>query len=250
MLSSSVAIVTGVARGIGQATAVKLAQHGAKVACVDVISCDETLSLIKDGGKAESFTCDIASPSEIKDLVLNVEKKMQQPANLLVNCAGVTRDGWLWKQSEEDWDTVLNINLKGPFLLTQSVSKRILAYQKEKNTILNGSIVNISSIIGKVGNLGQPNYAASKSGLIGLTKSSAKDLAKSRIRVNAILPGFIETPMSEAVPDKVLGKFKEMIPLGHFGEPGDIAETAAFLCSPNSKYITGASIEVTGGLYM
>ena len=250
MLSSSVAIVTGAARGIGQATAVKLARHGAKVACVDVIPCDETLALIGCESSANGFTCNVASSSELVELVANVEQNMLQPTNLLVNCAGITRDGWLWKQSESDWEAVMDINLKGPFLLTQHVAKRMMLYQKENNCNLNGSIVNISSIIGKVGNLGQSNYAASKAGLVGLTKSTAKDLAQSNIRVNAILPGFIETPMSEAVPEKVLEKFKEIIPLGHFGKPDDIAETVAFLCSPKSKYITGAAIEVTGGLYM
>jgi 17beta-estradiol 17-dehydrogenase/3alpha(17beta)-hydroxysteroid dehydrogenase (NAD+) len=292
MLSRSVAIVTGAASGIGQATAVLFARHGARVACVDLAPCTETLAQIArnvvaardtatdatadadaDTSQAAAFRCNISDAVAVRALVADVEATLHAPCDLLVNCAGITRDGWLWKTSESDWDAVLNTNLKGPFLLTQAVSARLLQLQSaaavgspssrtssssassssssaSSSSGGTGSVVNISSIIGKVGNMGQCNYAASKAGLVGFTKSAAKDLARSGIRVNAVLPGFIETPMSAAVPEKVLHKVRDSIPMQRLGQPEDIAEAALYLCSSRAKYVTGAVLEVTGGLYM
>jgi len=253
MLAGRVAIVTGAARGIGQATARLFAEHGAKVALVDLGPCDETIDLIKSrvsDSETQSHSCDIADPSQIESLVQNVEAAFGTPCDTLVNCAGITRDGFLWKQTEEHWDAVLNTNLKGPFLLTQAVARRLLQEQADGQPPIEGAVVNISSIIGKVGNLGQTNYAASKAGLIGFTKSAAKDLARGGIRVNAILPGFIETPMSAAVPEKVMVQVRKQIPVGELGTSDDIAEAALFLASNKAKYVTGATLEVTGGLYM
>lgn len=252
LLNGTVALCTGAARGLGRSTALLLAKHGAQVACVDMEPPLKTVDDIRGrGGGAESFVFDVTDVSAVSQLVHDVEDTFETPTSVLVNCAGITRDGFSWKMSEKDWDDVLSTNLKAPFMLSQAVSKRMLVHQQEHgNTPLYGSIVNISSIIGKVGNMGQANYAASKAGLVGLTKSMAKDLAKSNIRVNAVLPGFIETPMSAAVPEKVLTKFKQQIPLGEIGKPGDIAEAVLFLASSRSKYITGACLEVTGGLYM
>lgn len=248
----SVALVTGAARGLGAAIAIQLAKSGARVACVDRLPCDDTTRVIDSlNCVSKSFSCDITDAQLIADLVTKIETEFGgSPTNILVNCAGITRDNLLWKTTEMDWDDVLLTNLKAPYMLTQAVTKRMLKYQKERDVFLHGSVVNISSIVGKVGNMGQTNYAAAKAGLIGFTKAAAKDLAKSQIRVNCILPGFITTPMSLAVPEKILEKFRQEIPLGRMGEPEDIAEAVLFLSSMRSKYITGATLEVTGGLYM
>jgi 17beta-estradiol 17-dehydrogenase / 3alpha(17beta)-hydroxysteroid dehydrogenase (NAD+) / 3-oxoacyl-[acyl-carrier protein] reductase alpha subunit len=249
MLKNSVAIVTGAASGIGRATAAALAARGARVAAVDLNPC------AADVPCEASFECNVAKPGAATQLLLDVETQFGEKPTVLVNSAGITRDGWLWKLPEEDWDAVLDVNLKAPFLLTQAFARCYMENGASAGGTGAGrgggggaAVINISSIIAKVGNMGQSNYAASKAGLIGLTKSSAKDLAQSGIRVNAILPGFIETPMALAVPNKVLDSFKSQIPLGQLGKPEDIAEAAVFLAE--AEYITGATLEVTGGLYM
>ena len=253
MLSGRVALVTGAAQGIGRACAELLASNGAYVACVDLSSSKDTINTI-GASNGKEYIVDISKKENVDVLINDITTKAQNniPPTICINAAGITRDGWLWKMSEKDYDDVLTTNLKAPFLLTQAVSKNIIQH-KNTNTFNHqeqASIINISSIIGKVGNLGQANYAASKAGLIGLTKSSAKDLARHGIRVNAILPGFITTPMALAVPEKILEKTRQQIPLGELGESRDIAEAALYLSGSQSKYVTGSVLEVTGGLYM
>jgi 17beta-estradiol 17-dehydrogenase/3alpha(17beta)-hydroxysteroid dehydrogenase (NAD+) len=261
MLAGRTALVTGSARGIGAACVRLLAANGANVGCVDMSSSMDTITSVRQDAATTApllseYMVDITNKENVTDLVAQVTTDMGAAPTLLVNCAGITRDGWLWKMEEDDYDMVLNTNLKAPFLLTQAVAKRIISESKlggsssgEPRTDV-GSIVNISSIIGKVGNLGQTNYSAAKAGLIGMTKASAKDLARYGIRVNAILPGFIQTPMAAAVPEKILEKTRQQIPMGYLGEPSDIAEGVLYFCERRSKYVTGSVLEITGGLYM
>lgn len=250
LLQGRTAIVTGAARGIGRAIAEKLAfEGGANVAMVDV----EEISLCNESSTMRSYTYDVQSVQAIKNCLDEISEDHEGALpSILVNCAGITRDAFIWKMSEKSYDDVMNINMKAPFFLTREFSRRLLVEKSDHHHYREevGSIVNISSIIGKVGNMGQTNYASSKGGLIAFTKACAQDLAQSRIRVNAILPGFIETPMAQAVPKKIIESMKRKIPMGYLGEPDDVAESALFLASPKSKYITGACLEVTGGLYM
>jgi 17beta-estradiol 17-dehydrogenase / 3alpha(17beta)-hydroxysteroid dehydrogenase (NAD+) / 3-oxoacyl-[acyl-carrier protein] reductase alpha subunit len=172
------------------------------------------------------------------------------PTSLLFNCAGITKDGWLLSMDEKAWDDVMNVNLKGTFLMTQGFAKQWVGTSMSRSSDEQGSIINISSMVGKTGNLGQANYAASKAGVVGFTKTAAKELASKQIRVNAILPGFITTPMTAAVPDKVIAKMLTAIPAERMGDPEDIANVALFLASNRSSYMTGEAIEVAGGLWM
>lgn len=250
-LIGKAAIVTGAASGIGRAVALKLSSEGANVACVDMTSSSETLKRMKNEGL--DIVCDVTNAERTTRLIADAEKGFDgKIPNILVNCAGITRDAFLWKQTESSWDDVQNVNLRAPFILTRAMSRRLLENDRRNESrgsekVL-GSVVNVSSIIGKVGNMGQTNYAASKGGLISFTKAAAQDLARAGIRVNAILPGFIRTPMAEAVPEKILAETTKKIPLGYLGDPDDIASAALFLTT--QSYITGACLEVTGGLYM
>jgi len=259
MFTGRTALVTGSAGGIGRAVVEILVKNGAHVACVDLTSSAATIKSITDNGITSSlmteYQVDITSKSSVTDLVSQIKTDTGTSTSLLINCAGITRDGWLWKMDETDYDAVLNTNLKAPFLLTQAVAKQFisekkLGQQSSQQSSTGGSIVNISSIIGKVGNLGQTNYAAAKAGMIGMTKASAKDLAIHGIRVNTILPGFIQTPMAQAVPEKILEKTRQQIPMGFLGDPEDIAEGVLYLCGRSGKYVTGSVLEITGGLYM
>ena len=256
MFAGRTALVTGSAGGIGRAVVEILAQNGAHVACVDLSSSAATIKSIADNSGISTslmteYQVDITSKSSVTDLVSQITTDTGTSTSLLINCAGITKDGWLWKMEECDYDAVLNTNLKAPFLLTQAVAKQLISEKKlGQQSSTGGSIVNISSIIGKVGNLGQTNYAAAKAGMIGMTKASAKDLAIHGIRVNTILPGFIETPMAQAVPEKILEKTRQQIPMGHLGDPEDIAEGVLYLCGRSGKYVTGSVLEITGGLYM
>ena len=240
------AIVTGAARGIGRAIAEKLAfEGGANVAMVDV----EEISLSEESSTTmKSYICDVKNVEEIPKLLDKISEDHEGTLpSVLINCAGITRDAFLWKMSEENYDDVMNVNMKAPFFLTREFSRRLLLVDKSSDQHEElGSIVNISSIIGKVGNMGQTNYAASKGGLIAFTKACAQDLARSRIRVNAILPGFIETPMAAAVPEKIIESMKRKIPMGHLGEPEDIASPFCFLCHQNQN-TSQARLEVAVG---
>ncbi|XP_078605056.1 estradiol 17-beta-dehydrogenase 8-like [Branchiostoma floridae x Branchiostoma japonicum] len=248
-LVGRLALVTGGGSGIGRAVCQALAAQGSKVAVVDIneAPANETLqSLSCDQGLQHlAFGCDVSSTQSVSRLLTDVTQRFSCAPCITVNCAGITKDEFLLKMDNRMFDQVIKVNLKGTFLITQAVGRAMV-----EGKIQNGSIINMASIVGKVGNLGQCNYAASKAGVEGLTRTSAKELAKFGIRCNAVLPGFIETPMTDAVPQKVLDKFRDVIPMGRLGKPTDIADVCVFLASEESSYITGASIEVTGGLNM
>merc|ERR1712142_379627 len=273
VLSGRLALVTGGGRGIGRAVCHVLVRDNAKVVVTDlsIDSCQETLENLRPDDH-HAIAGDVSSKESVSDCFKQILDKYKRAPDIVVNSAGITKDGFLLRMKEEDFDQVIDVNLKGTFLVTQTAA----SLMKEQQ--LPGSIVNIASIVGKTGNIGQANYTASKAGVIGFTKTAAKELGRFGIRVNVILPGFIKTPMTDVVPDKVKlmvqfqiplskskkGKKGEVTeedswkrrlaeklvgrPLGDFGEPDDIAETAAFLASQRAKYMTGAIIDVNGGL--
>ena len=243
--SGNVALITGAGQGIGRDLALKFAENGADIAVCDVQEdkVSETAALCAAKGvKANSYVCDVRDFASVTDTMNKVLDNFNK-IDILINNAGVTRDGLLMKMSEQDWDFVLSVNLKGSFNFTKAVSRIMMKQRK-------GAIVNIASIIGIIGNVGQANYSASKAGVIGLTKTSAKELAKRNIRVNAVAPGFIKTAMTERIPEDIAGKMKEQIPLGYFGEPANVADAVMFLASEYSSYITGQVLVVDGGMVM
>lgn len=245
ILENKTALVTGAARGIGQAIAKKLAAEGADMILCDLKAewLDETASAVKElGRKVLCVSADVSKSDEVTAAVKQAIDEFGK-IDILVNNAGITKDTLMMRMSEEDWDAVIAINLKGTFLLTKAVSRFMM---KQRS----GAIVNIASIIGLIGNAGQCNYAASKAGVIALTKSTAKELAARNIRVNAIAPGFIESKMTEVLPEEVSNKMLEAIPMKRFGKPEDIAKVAVFLASENSGYITGQTLTVSGGMVM
>ncbi|XP_038209163.1 estradiol 17-beta-dehydrogenase 8-like [Zerene cesonia] len=250
LVAGRLALVTGAGSGIGRAACQVLAREGATVIAADR-NYDAALETIKahtalaSGSSAIGDHCavevDISDSKSIKNLVQALSKQFKVPPSIVVNSAGITRDNWMLKLSEEDYDSVLNVNLKGSFLIMQEFAKLMT------EASLPGSIVNISSIVGKYGNMGQANYSASKAGLIGMTKTAAKELGKFNIRVNVILPGFVNTPIIDTVPEKVKESLLKMSALGRLGEPEEIAEVIMFLSSDKSSFVTGAAIDVTGG---
>lgn len=244
MLSGKVALVTGGARGIGREIALAFGKNGATVIVNYNGSKDkaeELVSLIEEqGGKATAIQCDVSDNEACKEMIDQILKEFGR-VDILVNNAGVTRDNLIMRMSEEDYDLVLNTNLKGAFHTIRHLSRSFL---KQRS----GKIINISSITGIMGNPGQANYAASKAGLIGLTKSVAKELGSRGICVNAIAPGFIETDMTNALGEEVRAAYEKQIPLGRLGKPQDIAELALFLAGSGSDYITGQVISVNGGM--
>lgn len=240
------ALVTGASGGIGHAIAVKLAKEGVQVA-IHFNGNEQKALHIKDeiesfGGSAEVFKCNIADFSECEGLVKEVKKTFGS-IDILVNNAGITRDGLVARMSEADFDDVINTNLKGAFALIRH-SARMMMKQRY------GRIINISSVSGVMGNAGQANYCASKAGIIGLTKSVARELSKRNITCNAVAPGFIKTEMTDVLDDAVKDAMKNQIPLGRIGEPEDIANAVAFLASDNASYITGQTLVVDGGMVM
>ena len=245
-LDDQVAIVTGAGRGIGHAIAVRLAKEGARVASVSrsEANAERTANEINAirAEAAKSYAVDIADHTAVQQTSAQILKDFGR-VNILVNNAGVTRDGLSMRMSIDDWDTVMDTNLKGAFSFTQAVMRSMI---KQRS----GRIINISSISGLTGNAGQANYAASKAGLIGLTKSLARELASRGITVNAIAPGFIVTDMTGVLSDKVREAILNKIPLGKFGEGEDIAAAVAFLAAPEAKYITGQVLTVDGGMVM
>ncbi len=242
-LKGQVAVVTGGARGIGLAIAEKLAGAGARVAVLDV---DEEGARAAARGLSgeghQGFMGDVTRGGEIQEVFKAVESEMG-PTGVLVNNAGITRDNLLLRMSEEDWDQVLAVNLKGAFNATKAVARGMMKRR-------GGSIVNIASVIGRMGNAGQANYAASKAGLIGLTKSVAREFASRGVRCNAIAPGFIQTEMTAQLSDEVVEGLKGQIPMGTLGEPSDVAELVCFLAGPGAAYITGQVVGVDGGMVM
>ena len=247
VLSGKVALITGSARGIGKAIALELAHHGANIVVNDILpksEIDKTLEEIKKSGNmAIGVKADITVFDEVDRMVKEIINRFGK-IDILVNNAGITRDALLIRMKEEDWDTVIRINLKGTFNCSKSVAKYMM---KQKTT---DKIVNISSVIGLVGNIGQVNYAASKAGIIGLTKSMAKELASRNINVNAIAPGFINTDMTKKLPEKVRENLQQQIPLKRLGTVEDIAKVVYFLVSDAANYITGQVINVDGGMVM
>ena len=245
LLIDKVAMVTGGARGIGREIALALAGEGAKVCICDVD--DQKLEQVTKeieaaGREALGVKVDVTDLSQVQEMVQKVLDKFSK-IDILINNAGITRDNLLLRMREEQWDSVLNVNLKGTFNCTKAVSKPMM---KQKG----GKIVNIASVIGLMGNAGQSNYAASKGGVISFTKSVAKELASRGINVNAIAPGFIKTDMTAKIPQNLQEEMLRMIPLSRFGEPRDVADLALFLVSDRSRYITGHVIQVDGGMVM
>lgn len=234
-----IALVTGGSRGIGRSIAERLTKEGAKVWIADIN--EELLQEAASEIGAFSIKMDVTSEEEVK---AGVKKILEEDGriDLLVNNAGITRDGLLMRMKLSDWEAVLKVNLTGAFLVTREVIRGMIRQRS-------GAIVNIASVVGEMGNAGQANYSASKAGLIGFTKSVAKEVASRNVRVNAVAPGFVVTPMTEKLPDKVKEEYFKAIPLGRFSTPEEIASVVAFLLSDDASYITGEVIRVNGGLY-
>ena len=244
-LTDKVAIVTGASRGIGEAIAKQLSGCGAKIILIarnsdQLVAVKETI--ISNGGIAESIAGDVSNLDSISEIVANTIDKWGR-IDILVNNAGIARDNIIMRMKEDDWDSVMNINLKGCFNGIKSVARPMI-----KNKA--GRIINITSVIGQIGNAGQSNYAASKAGIMGLTKSMAKELGSRNITVNAVAPGYITTDMTNELNDEVKEQLKSSIPLGRLGTPNDVANLVCFLASDEAGYITGQTFNVDGGMVM
>jgi 3-oxoacyl-[acyl-carrier protein] reductase len=244
-LSGKVALVTGGAQGIGKAIALLLAKNGADLVISDINleKAQETADEIQGmGRKSLAIQVNVA---DLKDVERMIETIVEQfgKIDILVNNAGITRDRLILRMTEEDWDAVLDVNLKGTFNCTKAAIRHM---SKQKS----GKIVNIASVSGEMGNPGQANYSASKAGVIGFTKTIAREFAARGINVNAIAPGYIQTPMTDAIPEKAKEALKQMIPMERLGQPEDVAQAVYFLVSKHSSYITGQVLNVNGGIYM
>jgi 3-oxoacyl-[acyl-carrier protein] reductase len=240
----SVALITGASRGIGRVIAENMAKAGYDIAICysgNESAAQETISICKKYGvQAMYVKADVSNADDVANMFSEV-KSLLGPVNVLVNNAGITKDGLLLRMTEEDFEKVVDINLKGAFLCTKAAIKDMLKAKK-------GSIINITSIVGVTGNAGQANYSASKAGLIGFTKSVAKEYGSKGITVNAVAPGFIQTAMTDNLPEEVKSAYLKQIPLGRFGTPEDVASVVEFLASEKAAYVTGQVIEVTGGM--
>lgn len=245
-LIGKTAVVTGGARGLGRAVALKLAKMGANLVLCDIESSDaldQTCNEFKAAGyNVATARGDVRNENDVNDFMAVAVEKFGG-LDILINNAGITKDNLMIRMSEKDWDDVLDINLKGAFLCTRSAAKIMM---KKRS----GVIVNIASVAGVTGNAGQANYSSSKAGLIGLTKTTAKELSSRGIRCNAVAPGVIKSKMTDVLPDKVKEAYMANIPLGRFGTPEDVAEVVGFLVSDSSSYVTGQVINIDGGLVM
>ncbi|WP_433749649.1 3-oxoacyl-[acyl-carrier-protein] reductase [Falsibacillus pallidus] len=245
-LSGKTALVTGGSRGIGREIALELAREGANVAvnyAGSEAKANEVVDEIKAMGReAIAIQCNVADSEQVQDMVKQTISAFGS-LDILINNAGITRDNLIMRMKDDEWDDVINTNLKGVFLCTKAVTRQMM---KQRS----GRIINISSIVGVMGNAGQANYVAAKSGVIGLTKTTAKELASRGITVNAIAPGFISSDMTDKLPEEVKSEMFKAIPLARFGEPQDIAKVAVFLASESSRYITGQTLNVDGGMVM
>ena len=242
-LANKVTIVTGASKGIGKAIATTFAEAGAHGVCVSRTKDDLNIlqkDISSNGGSASIYSCDVSKFDQVESLISNSIEEFDK-IDVIVNNAGITRDGLIMRMSDEDWNTVIDINLKGTFNGIKAISRQMM---KQKS----GRIINISSVVGLKGNPGQANYAASKSGIIGLTKSSSKELASRGITVNCIAPGYIATEMTDQLTDKVKEEIINRIPLGYIGNTNNVATTALFLASDEAEYITGQTISVDGGM--
>ncbi len=245
-LEGRTAIVTGSARGIGKAIAETLAARGANIAVVDLRMelAEETANEIsaKSGVEAIAIEADVSNQESVKAMVKSAIDKFGK-VDILVNNAGITRDGLIMRMKEEDWDMVLNINLKGAFNCAQALARPMMKARY-------GRIINISSVSGVTGQAGQANYSSSKAGMIGLTKALAKELGSRNITVNAVAPGFIETVLTHDLPEEIKDISMKLTPMGRFGQPQDIANAVAFLAAEESSFITGVTLQVDGGMVM
>ena len=246
-VSKRTIIVTGGSKGIGRAICLRFAREGARIVFVhydpDDLAEKETLELLDTMNvEAMSEKLDVSSFQDVEGFFQRMVKDFQR-VDVLVNNAGITRDAFLMRMSEEQWDQTLQVNLKSVFNCTKAVTRSMI---KERS----GRIINISSVVGQIGNIGQSNYVASKAGIMGFTKTVARELASRGITVNAVAPGFINTEMTQKLPDKAKEAFLSQIPMGRVGEPDEVADTVYWLASEGATYITGQVIHVSGGLYM
>jgi len=245
-LEGKVAVVTGASRGIGRAIALKLAKEGAKVVVNysgSQAKAEEVVAKIQEsGGEAIAVQASVSQTEEVTTL-MDTAVKTFGSLDILVNNAGITRDNLLMRMKEDEWDDVLDTNLKGVFLCTKAVTRQMMKQRA-------GRIINISSIVGVAGNAGQANYVAAKAGVIGLTKTTAKELASRNILVNAIAPGFIETEMTDQLPEDIKQGMLTQIPLAKLGQPEDIAKAVAYLASDDANYMTGQTLHIDGGMVM
>jgi 3-oxoacyl-[acyl-carrier protein] reductase len=242
-----VVVVTGGSRGIGRSVALKFAEEKAKIIIVhfdpDENAARETMDLLeRHDSKAEARKVDVSSGQQVEEMFKEIISRYGR-VDVLVNNAGIAKDGLLLRMSENDWDTVLDVNLKGVFNCTKAVLRSMIRQRR-------GAVVSIASVAGQIGNAGQANYAASKAGIMGFTKTIAREVASRGITVNAVAPGFINTEMTAALPEKMIESYLQQIPLGRLGRAEDVAETVYWLCSSSAGYITGQVIHVNGGMYM
>jgi 3-oxoacyl-[acyl-carrier protein] reductase len=245
MAKDKIAVITGASRGIGRSIALALAEAGAKIVAVDLdpVATDAIVAELKEKGTEAIAVIGNVTVTEDTEKMIDAAIAAFGRVDILVNNAGITRDGLLMRMKDEDWDAVMTVNLKGAFLCSRAAAK-VMTKQRY------GRIINIASVVGQMGNAGQANYCASKAGLIGLTKSNARELAKRNVTVNAVAPGFIATAMTDALPEKVRDELTAQIPLARLGSADDIANAVVFLALEKSAYITGQVIAVNGGMYM
>ncbi|XP_014681868.1 PREDICTED: estradiol 17-beta-dehydrogenase 8-like isoform X2 [Priapulus caudatus] len=246
LLLGRLALVTGGGSGIGRATSLALAREGAKVAVADIhfANAEQTVrDLGQINDKYAPFQVDVSQEGDVRKLFDSIVSRFSVAPSIVVNSAGITRDNMLLQMEVSDFDRVIAVNLKGTWLVCQAAARLMI-----DNNASNCSIINISSIVGKVGNIGQTNYCASKAGVLGLTKSLALELVKQKIRCNVIQPGFTQSPMTGKLPERFKDKMLQMVPMRRMGTAEEVAEVAIFLASDRSSYMTGATVEVTGGL--